>query len=153
MEFINKSRWDTRDLLKLLRECFRRLNEDIRKFKIVVLDGDFDVRGYASYRAKWIKLCLPTREHVIGSDGRLKALDLTELSWGHAVRIAQVAMHEVGHTRGLRHRDMIPPKDIPCDWAEEFVVRAERPRPKPTIWKRVRRLLKISLKKSYRSKG
>jgi len=170
MKILNKTRWNTGDILKLLRECFRRIGEDIREYTIEVVDARSPtVRGWGSYHRKWMKLCLPTRGYVQGADGKSVLSPLTELTGNRTVRIAQVAMHESDHTRGLHHGDMLPSWKMPCDWARDYVIRRKPPKPKPTMEERVRRryervlelikqkerklkLMRTSLRKLYKRK-
>jgi hypothetical protein len=48
------------------------------------------------------------------------------------VQLAQVIEHELMHTRGWKHRDMVPHWSLPVPWAEGYAVAWCPPPPKPT---------------------
>lgn len=131
MRIKNRTCWETKSLLRLLRKCFEKRGVDIKEYTIEIVTSRRNpcITGLGSYDFKWIQLGLPTRGRYLGNG---KWENPTELAGDRAVRIAQVAMHEIDHTLGLHHKDMIPYTDIDAEWARSFVVRKKQPRPAPT---------------------
>lgn len=133
MRLINKSRWDTGDLLKFLRECFKRAGSDIRDYTIEIGNtSSSGIRGLGSYTRCWLKLRIPKQSKVsiIGLNGTA-AIEFRDAV--NTVELAQVAIHEVGHTQGLHHRDMISYKEIDASWAKDSVIRPKQLKARPTM--------------------
>jgi len=141
MKITNKSKWDTRDLIRFFRRCLSEIGEDIRDYTIAVknIRGGVGVSGAGSYNRKWMRISLPTHRQVVGSDGGCFIEELSELTGGELERVAQVVIHESDHTRGLHHRDMMPSEQICTTWAGEFRIAKRRIKPEPTMEDRVRK--------------
>lgn len=123
MKLRNKSIWNAGDLRKFLVVCFEKAGVKHKGYLIEVVNrcrGKYWIKGLGSYTQKWIKLLLPISHGYTGSDGRTDYRDITELN---LETLAQVTVHEIDHTRGLHHRDMIDLRSIGCEWTKDYKVR------------------------------
>lgn len=135
MKLTNKSKWDTRDLRKIVLKCIRI--EGCRKDLIVKMstlrkDTEGYVRGEAQFNGRLIRIRLkapseiryrPAYHHVAYMGELLLRSLKTEL--------AQVILHEIQHIRGNEHRDMIESWDLKVDWVLEFELRPKKETSKP----------------------
>ncbi len=83
--------------------------------------------GLGWYNTSQFLLSLPT---YYGPSGQRKkyAQELPDLG---VAQLARVAIHEIGHTKGLHHEDMVNYWDIEVPWAHGLVIRvAEKAKPK-----------------------
>jgi len=112
----NKTRYSTRDLRRFFTAGLRALGASELKTIDVAYSRGARVHGRARYpspdiwssnsQGLFIWMTLPARASF------LKLLEL-----------AQVFEHEIGHTLGLRHREMQSWWTLGCPWAEGLTIR------------------------------
>lgn len=123
MKLQNKSIWNTGDLRKFLAVCFEQVGVEHTGYIVEIVNrnnGKYWIRGLASYTQKCVKLFLPISHEYSGSDGKTEYRDITELN---LKELAQVTLHEIDHTRGLHHKDMIKYRDIECEWSKDYRIK------------------------------
>jgi len=126
MRLVNLTKWETRDLRKLVSATFRAYPVDARKYVVEVRPRRrLGTRGYAWYGLPRIVVFVPNPSLL-----RKTAREYEEMGSGFrpptdfdSVAFARVLTHEIAHTLGVRHRDMPPLKTINADWAGGFTVR------------------------------
>jgi len=116
MKVENKTRWDTRDLRKFFLAGLKALGASKDKTIIVKYNrstrarGEEYVSGHAYYPSWYnregdeIQLNIPREEFDLFS-------------------LAQVFEHEIGHTLGVRHKDMLPVDELTPTWHEGLILR------------------------------
>jgi hypothetical protein len=125
MKISNKTRYQTRDLWRLFMAGLRALNANTNKtIEVVYARSDgHSGRAYVGQptdrytlvngnsvkvgrvETKWIKICLPR--------------DPAKLV---VKTVAQIFAHEVQHTQGYEHRDMVDCFQFPVRWAESLTI-------------------------------
>lgn len=122
MKFTNKSVWETQDLKNLFKLISKDEGYDAGTI-IVHSKGRGGGRGGIGY--KWIKISIPSKHYVCGTDGVHILTELQELRGNSLKGIARVFVHEIKHNEGLRHKDIgdefINQKDF--SYLDNFVVR------------------------------
>ena len=146
MGIINKTEWNTKDLMKLIRATAKKEGLSIKRHIIEIVYNRKGVRqncmnGIATVgtprpsvenpdyaecgNGRWVQMKVPhllQTKSVCGSDGKWS--EQQEAVSFNSVSFAQVLTHEFGHNMGLRHREMCKVSEIDCDWANEFQVRS-----------------------------
>ena len=149
MEIKNKTEWNTKDLMKLIRAVAKKEGISLKKHIIEIIhsknsDGYARITGFASVgrgtvtahawdgsviddaefgNGRWVKMRVPPyvqTKWLNGSDGKWSKVK--EAVPFDSIKFARVLTHEFGHNMGLRHREMCNSSDIDCDWAKEFIV-------------------------------
>jgi hypothetical protein len=124
MEVENKTKWNTKQLIKLMRAVIKR--EGFNKPNKVRIqtskNGGYGGLAYRYGQLIVMKVPKTTRlSYMEGSDGRFvkyqKPISFNS-DW-----FAKVFIHELGHLHGLHdHKDMLPIHKIDCNWARAFKV-------------------------------
>ncbi len=115
----NDTRWNTTDLRRLFAKGLRSMEVKTPRNVYVRYRRDLNphstwVGGRAWLNSSRIEIYLPRPERV---DGRL---DITDL--------AQTWVHEVQHTQGFRHRDMVCSSKLRVPWSAGMGVRLDPPK-------------------------
>ena len=147
----------------MIRECFRRRGLDGKGYLIKLRQRlqtwnrlDWFERcfsGHASYSFPAITITVPAPRGYAyrqDSDGRCYKVWQDPITF-NSERFAQVLIHEIDHTLGLRHRDMIKSSEIDASWARNFVVRPKPPKPEPAIEQVVRKRYELVLERIKRN--
>ena len=114
MKIQNKSKWDTDELRDFFRLVFKKEGISPKRYNITVMNTRFPRKdcctGCAYLHSKTLTIRLPTMERVMGSDGFSRCVDSEVMPIPKTV--AQVLAHEIHHTIGYQHREMIKSEDI-----------------------------------------
>lgn len=104
----NETDYETRDLRKIFLECMKR--EGVQRCNLTVRYSRCDlVHGSAYYNSTRVNMFLPKKNpNIIGT--------------------AQVFIHELGHNRGLKHREMVELSKIDCSWIMGFKIDKKIPK-------------------------
>jgi len=81
--------------------------------------------GLGSYNWSWVRVRVPTKWLVAGSNGIEYSGEFNPVEFSH------VLQHELDHNRGLRHSEMVACRTIDCNWAKAFEVKRKQDKPKP----------------------
>lgn len=105
MKFVNKTKWNTRDLRKLTLAILKHSGQSKPESLTIIPRNRYG--GLATIRAykNWIRMYVlnPIRQGYSGDCGSVVYKDIPF----DTKRYSQVLIHEVGHNEGLRHREMI----------------------------------------------
>lgn len=133
MKLTNQTQWSTADLKRFLVAGLRAKGADVERMRITIYTskrgGPLGVGGYAWYDSHRLKLGAPKVEFA--TEGRMTAEQL--------LRMAQVLEHEIDHTFGLRHGEMLPSTQLRPTWQEGLEIRVQAPKPtkpKPSLKER-----------------
>lgn len=156
MDIENKTTWDTKDLRKVFQLVC--INEAYTPRRIIVVYGTriieyskgnqrVGVSGVARIGSGWVKMKIPNSILIYESNENhnIRVEKLTELNGKVIKRIAQVLAHELGHNRGLRHREMMRVSFINVDYIDGLIIhRKSKPKnkEKDPIKERYHNLLK-----------
>ena len=140
MRLLNKTRWNSRELSSLCKTGLKEKGVDHREYYVALTysrakrdrgyarahgceDGlgndDLALHGYAYLQPMWWvyiegrKVMLKGRKFIRMYVSK-EAFDLK--------RFAQIFEHEIGHTRGLVHKDMLPSRSLTPKWHEGFAL-------------------------------
>jgi len=131
MKIKNETKWDTRDLRKLFKMVAKHEGYEPHTIEVTPR-GRGGGRGGLGYG--WIRISIPHKYYMQGSDGRWEKMELQELSGEKIKRIAKVLIHEIGHNRGLNHREMDSFSNIDVSFIpDDFVIRRKREKKKPKV--------------------
>lgn len=121
LKITNETDYRTSDLRRFLTIGFREegvnLKEEWGRYVIKFYRPRGSLAGQAQYNIRWMRLALRDSEG--------------ELSPNQITRLAQVFVHELGHNRGEKHRDMVSSGTLPVPWAEGLRIRKKVVKPKP----------------------
>jgi hypothetical protein len=137
----NHTNWSTRDLRGLIIAGMNHVGVQGRKHFIVKYRR-FHGRGCQGRarlgrRTDWLPDYEHGKVHVSEAETVWLFLDRPEPSWilpvagGWVTDLAQTIEHELMHTLGHQHRQMVKPWKLPVLWAEGRTVRWIPPKPKP----------------------
>ena len=133
MKIDNSTHWRTDDLRKIITAAVIEEGLDPSDrwlFSIVYTrpganrDGRY-VTGWAYCNSRRVHLRVP-RDHDVP-----------------VKEFAQVAVHEIGHCKGLGHEDMVRTRSIAVPWVEGMVIRKRAERAKPAVDKRAQAHAKV----------
>lgn len=122
MQLLNDTNWNTGDLKKFVRVCFKKELVDPNPYHIFVSTRRANSRtwGRAPYHYKRVSLYLQPCER--GQDPLEDAIDMATL--------AHVICHEIAHTQGITHGKMkgtryAYPKGWEkfYEWARDYIIR------------------------------
>jgi hypothetical protein len=142
MKIKNKTEWNTKDLMKLIRATAKKEGLGIKRHIIEIVYSKVPRQNHysglgrlgiarpnmddAEYgNGRWVKMKVPhfmQTKSVCGSDGKWSSHQ-EEVPFKQ-VLFAQILTHEFGHNMGLLHKEMCKLDEIDCEWANEFHVRA-----------------------------
>jgi hypothetical protein len=112
---VNRTRYDTRDLRRLTILCLKERGAYAgRRYRVTWVPA----RGAWPHGLAWIgrpfvRMMLPAaRVEAVGDGGR-RAVGLAALDRRTIERLAQVLLHEIDHTLGLNHREMLNCYSLP----------------------------------------
>ncbi len=132
LKITNTSSYRTDDLRKLITLALKEegmWSPNGRYFVTVRDCKGNSCHGVGWYNSSQFLLSLPT---YWGPSGQRKK-HAQELPDFRVAQLARVAIHEIGHTKGLHHGDMVNYWDIEVPWAGGLVIRvAESAKPKTT---------------------
>lgn len=129
---MNKTTWSTKDLIKLFDLVCK--NEGYTPRKIVIVYGRslikysendlyINIGGRGTYYTGWVKLMLPNTKLIYNYEtGKHRRETLKFLDGEIVKRVAQVLAHEIGHNRGLHHKDMMRSRNINVDYIDGAVI-------------------------------
>lgn len=138
MKLDNQTEWDTKELKELCKAVMKHeeISQTRQYIKVIYKKrtGYSEERygGYAYYNRKWVKMTVPrpqVRKQVVSEDGSTKIAEVPHEF--NAERFAQVLTHELGHNRGLRHKDMPYSNRLDCKYVKDFKVGLAKPKKKP----------------------
>lgn len=114
MKLENETEWDTRSIVDFVKRGLRAKGADVTRMRVRIYTTKRgrDVGGYAYFNSHTFRIGLPKVAHAV--DGRMPP-DLIR-------RFAQVLEHEVDHTFGLRHGQMMDSRDLEVPWSEGLIV-------------------------------
>jgi len=109
MKIQNKSSYDTEDLRAFFSEVFRHEGVKHSGYKITVRNTRYPRQdcctGCAYLNSKVMTIRLPTQARVMGSDGYSCCKDAEIMP--NPEKVAQVVAHEIHHTLGYTHGEML----------------------------------------------
>lgn len=128
MQFINHSHWNSGTLKKFFMEGLKANGVSHSEYAVVVVyskqyrhykgnteegwtdDNGNSIHGEA-YRgwSNWKKYGIYYKKLIV--------MFLPKNFVSNPVKIAAVFEHEIAHTRGLRHKEMLPIDSLQCTWA------------------------------------
>jgi hypothetical protein len=117
LDIENKTRWSTYDLRGFFLAAMKERGIDTLTVEVVYGRGDH-VGGRGSYHLPWIKLMIPSGPEI------------------NMRQLAQVTLHEIDHTLGLDHKDMVDWWEIEPTFHEGLSIRWKET-PKKTAEQRV----------------
>jgi hypothetical protein len=134
MKIVNKTTWGTeqlRDLFKLI--CKKEDFEEPRTVEVVYM-------GYRGLRClgqavvgnhNWVRLMMSDRTTTMNDNGRSQVVEMKEYSGLDVIGLAQVFVHELQHTDGLRHREMMDSNKFNVDYVKGIVIKRKEVEPMP----------------------
>ena len=130
MRIRNETYYRTGDLRKLFKAGFEAEGVNSRGYYIrVCYARQAWATGYGFYNSKSLCVRLPSLETIKRRMAlRVHKLQVVEVN---VKRVAQVFVHEVGHTLGLRHREMVKSSSIEVSWSEGMEIRKKEVVPIP----------------------
>lgn len=144
---VNKTKWKTRDLRKILVRCRNKANTLYGgRLKDVVIEiiytrscGWIYVNGHANLRGRCSTIRVPhpiINMARIGNDGRTRVYEKKSVEFPVSM-FADVAVHEFGHNIGIHHPDMKAGGTMYAEdeWAKKMAETHSvslKPEPKPT---------------------
>lgn len=124
MKVTNKTKWDTKDLVKLTKQVVKfsgrplpktlhfHSNKDTRPFQEGHKQKQY-CSGLAVVCGSWVQINIPkiiTRMMVVGNDGKTTFRDVPTTFPNED--FARVLVHELDHNLGLRHSEMCNSRDL-----------------------------------------
>jgi len=106
MEIDNRSDWDSKELKQLFTLVSE--HEGFTPRHVVVEHSRTCWRGLGTVNGSWVKISIPNW---------LKTIEGNDLK-----TMAQVYTHEIGHNRGLKHRNMINAWSINVDYINGAII-------------------------------
>ena len=136
IKLFNHTRYDGRELRRLLRWCLRHEGVADRHYHFRVSYCRRGISGRGQLGACWVQLNLPGPKY----------LRLPWREWADGAYAAQVLIHEIGHTLGLEHHDMASCRRIDVRGLPEDLVRlrlreAKQPKARDVVVERYQRNL------------
>jgi len=119
MKINNETKFSTRDLRKVFLAGLKDRGANYKSYRIRVYNSRKGIRGYAWVNSYDMAMGIPSKEDLTNSESM--------------ERFAQVFIHEVDHTLGLKHREMKHIRQIDVSWSEGMTIQKESPKPKKTI--------------------
>lgn len=101
------------------RQPRRRWDDELKRWVPDDRDAPYRFSGLGMLNRRWFRLGIP------------KAVYARDLAPEEVKRLAQIAVHELGHNLGLRHADMVGSFGIPVPWADGLAVRLAEVKPAP----------------------
>lgn len=137
MNIINKTKWNTKQLMKLINAVIKR--EGYSKPARITIQtirnwggGGYSGTAYCLGRQIIMRIPLTSyrRYESMGSDG--KKVFTTKPTNFSSKTFAQILVHELGHLHGLHdHKDMLNLDKLECDWTTSLEVSPQEEKPKP----------------------
>ena len=122
MKVINDTGWDTRDLRKLFYRGLQNEGVNPQPYRITVrMARGTRVTGFGNYTRPCICLFIP--KVLVALNEEAEDIPMPQPL---VEELCQIFIHEVGHTQGLRHREMMAIEDIDVSkWTDamKFTVR------------------------------
>lgn len=157
MKLTNKTRWQTKDLRRFIELVLKHQGHNPRDtWSVVVVPGrQSNPSGWAYLNSRTFQLTLAKRFLLQrpGADGSttLSREEPETLPRSILCKLAQVAIHEIGHCEGLNHAEMVPWQSIDVSWLpEDLTIRRippAQPKAKPSREERNSEELKHALDK------
>lgn len=124
MHLDNKTTWNTSELRRFFKlicqyECYSPETVEV----VYARDSYslFNTSAAAKVGSGWIRMRLPNRQIIYKNEDGIKK-EIKELKGFRLKDIAQTFAHELGHNRGLVHRDMIEQTGINVDYTEDIAI-------------------------------
>lgn len=136
MKIANKTRWQTADLRRFVETVLRHQGHDPKEtWHVTFAPGrKSSPSGWAYLNSRTFQLTLAKKFLLQrpGADGKttLSREEPETLPRSVLLKLAQVAIHEIGHCEGLSHAEMVPWHAIDVSWLPEDLTINRIPAPK-----------------------
>jgi len=134
MKLINETEWDSRDLRRVIMRCLYERGVNPKDYVIHVTKGRTKYSGYTYLRkvycnvgrggryAYYIRLRVPDVKRTVKTETKSSNIAIECMRVFDVKEFSRVLLHEIDHTRGLRHDEMISYWDIKVPFAKDYVV-------------------------------